>query len=601
MKKRMLSLALALSLAVSLFAPAMAAGDATQPVTPTAPEWIDEEDYLIFPGDEIYLPENWAEIEDLRERARNGATMVTKWDYSKTNPNRNWLGGAAGRAYEVGLIWLKYAENRGVETTAGKFAIYSAGEAFRWAATCWEKACQGEMDARYDALFLHEVRANLIYDYERGDSEYWGKAVGSILVHENMTLENFYDAPYMNLVSEETRFSVYQDVKAFLTKKGYQLTSAYVQPSPVGDVQLFLDDLLLEADVPAVITNGRTMIPIRAVAEALGADVGWEEAAQQVTLERAGTTIVMTLGSRTALVNGEPVEMDIAPYTENDRTLLPVRYVAEFFGQKVDWEDKTHRVRITEDKSAAEGSNLEAWALPMGAMLNYMNQTGAILTRLPEAGAPARFGAYARSAILVEDYREKLAGWNISGREDLVSTVLQMTLAGHNASFLEMAEDVKQRSEKERKAISEASGAWPYFMWEYTEELAEKWGDRGILAWDLFRMSNLVQWGYVAGYVTYEEALTLLKPAATLLCANFTSWDEAYENYLDGYVWWARISPDSWTEDDDVKKAETREGWQDWMKLPRGVYYFNMKTDPSLSAIFDDTLFETGVIGLPEE
>ena len=140
-------------------------------------------------------------------------------------------------------------------------------------------------------------------------------------------------------------------------------------------------------------------------------------------------------------------------------------------------------------------------------------------------------------------------------------------------------------TEKERKEISEASSAWPSYMWEYTEYVDEKWGDRGIMAWDLFRMSNLVQWGYTAGYVTYEEALALLEPAAMLLCESFSSWDEAYENYLDGYNWWARnnvLNQDIW---------ETQ----------RGKIYLEMKADPAIGAIFDDTLFQTGVIGLPEE
>lgn len=52
-------------------------------------------------------------------------------------------------------------------------------------------------------------------------------------------------------------------------------------------------------------------------------------------------------------------------------------------------------------------------------------------------------------------------------------------------------------------------------------------------------MSNLVQFGYEAGYVTYEEALVLLEPAAKRLQASFSSWRRAYENYLDGYGWWS--------------------------------------------------------------
>jgi len=128
-------------------------------------------------------------------------------------------------------------------------------------------------------------------------------------------------------------------------------------------------------------------------------------------------------------------------------------------------------------------------------------------------GDLARFGLYARSADSVKTCHGMLDGasWNIPDRENLAQTVLSMTLYGHDSTFREMALDVKGRTQAEREEISAVSDAWPAYMWEYTEYVDEKWGDRGIMAWDLFRMSNLVQWGYTAGYVTYEEALALLE------------------------------------------------------------------------------------------
>ena len=145
-------------------------------------------------------------------------------------------------------------------------------------------------------------------------------------------------------------------------------------------IRLYLDgtsifDSVIGADeAPPEIKDGRTMVPIRALAEKLGADVGWDAAMRQVTLVRAGVTIVMTVDSKTAYVNGRAVEMDVAPYITNGRTLIPARYVGEFFGQKVEWDGEKRQVVVTEDKSAVGNSNLEAWALPMGSMLAYLNQ-----------------------------------------------------------------------------------------------------------------------------------------------------------------------------------------------------------------------------------
>jgi hypothetical protein len=345
-------------------------------------------------------------------------------------------------------------------------------------------------------------------------------------------------------------------------------------------VSVYLDGhFLSHTDARPYILNDRTMVPIYQLAQALGCDVGWDGATKTVTLTRAGDTVKMVIDDPTAYVNGKPVAMDVAPTIMEDRTMIPAAYVAAFFGQKVEWDGETRRVYITEDKSVAEGSNLEAWALPMGSMLAQLDH-----------GKPDCFGLYARSVAGIglsnklpyAECRKILSSsWSIKNRDDLIGTVISMTFSGHNDNFRGMAADVKLRSQAEREAISAASSVWPLYMWEYTEYVDEKWGDRGILCWDLFRMSNLVQWGYTAGYITYEEALALIEPAATLLCENFSSWEEAYENYLDGYNWWAR---------NDVLGKDI---WQ----TSRGKTYQTIKQN--YGSIFQDSLFETGVIPLP--
>ena len=99
-------------------------------------------------------------------------------------------------------------------------------------------------------------------------------------------------------------------------------------------------------DVAPIIQNDRTFLPIRLIAEALGAAVTWSEADQSVTIVEGDTTIVIYIGQAFALVNGEPVQLDTEAFISNDRTYLPVRFVSENLGATVTWDAVTNKVTI---------------------------------------------------------------------------------------------------------------------------------------------------------------------------------------------------------------------------------------------------------------
>lgn len=99
-------------------------------------------------------------------------------------------------------------------------------------------------------------------------------------------------------------------------------------------------------DVAPYIKNDRTYVPMRYLGEALGAEVVWDDAARTVTLTKGETTVVFTIGSTTYTVNGEAKTADVAPEITNDRTMLPARFVAEAFGAVVGWDASTQTVLI---------------------------------------------------------------------------------------------------------------------------------------------------------------------------------------------------------------------------------------------------------------
>lgn len=374
-----------------------------------------------------------------------------------------------------------------------------------------------------------------------------------------------------------------------------------------GEIGICLDgNTYYPSSLPVQVQNGRTMVPLRDLAERLGADVEWVQETQEIVMIRAGSTVTMTLGKTTADVDGTAVEMDVAPYAVDGHTLIPARYVAEFFGQVVTWDQENSLVVVEEDKSVAGDSNLEAWALAMGAMRGRLDHYGA-------GNGSTHFGQVPRCDPMITDvpelfrYRLEL-DWGIHDREELIAVILSMTFHGHNDSFQEAAAIANSLTDAEMEALIAQSSEVDAYMWPYTKALSEKWGEKGILAWDLFRMSNLVQWGYSAGYLTYAEALALVEPAAALLCETFSSWEEAYENYLWGAAWWERIDVEAFRTAREKSRAEGRIGPLDDSvenaayldSFPRGSFYIELLANPETTTLFDNTLFSTGVIGLPQ-
>ena len=108
-------------------------------------------------------------------------------------------------------------------------------------------------------------------------------------------------------------------------------------------------------DAPPVIVEGRTLVPIRAVVESLGGTVAWDAASQTVTISVDGTELKLVIGKSNALVNGKSTPIDstnpkVVPQILNNRTMLPLRFVAESLGADVQWEASTETITITYPK-----------------------------------------------------------------------------------------------------------------------------------------------------------------------------------------------------------------------------------------------------------
>ncbi|QGQ96697.1 hypothetical protein EHS13_18330 [Paenibacillus psychroresistens] len=111
-------------------------------------------------------------------------------------------------------------------------------------------------------------------------------------------------------------------------------------------IQVKLDFNVLSFDQPPIIINNRTMVPFRKIFESLGANVSWDEATKQVTATKGQKIIILTIGSNVAIVDGKDLALDTPATILNDRTLVPVRFIAESFDSNVYWDSTAKIVNI---------------------------------------------------------------------------------------------------------------------------------------------------------------------------------------------------------------------------------------------------------------
>lgn len=106
---------------------------------------------------------------------------------------------------------------------------------------------------------------------------------------------------------------------------------------------IYLDGLALEqpAGAEAGLVSGKVMVPLRVVAEGLGFEVAWEKTSGTATIKQDDTELKLVVGQATGLVDGEKVELDVAPLLKNERTLVPLRFVSEQMGLEVSWDNVT--------------------------------------------------------------------------------------------------------------------------------------------------------------------------------------------------------------------------------------------------------------------
>lgn len=145
-------------------------------------------------------------------------------------------------------------------------------------------------------------------------------------------------------------------ISLLLVVVGLVLSSATLAFANENEISVYVEGQKVSFDVPPQTINDRTMVPIRAIFEVMGATVNWDNATQTAICTKDNTVVKMTLNSKIEYINDVPYEMDVAPVIVDNRTLAPARYVAEAFGYFVNWDGNTKSVLINKTSKIKDGT-----------------------------------------------------------------------------------------------------------------------------------------------------------------------------------------------------------------------------------------------------
>ncbi|MBK5262709.1 MAG: copper amine oxidase N-terminal domain-containing protein [Peptostreptococcaceae bacterium] len=126
----------------------------------------------------------------------------------------------------------------------------------------------------------------------------------------------------------------------------YNLNQVNISKNDSNQIHIILNGIQLEFDQAPIIVESRTLVPMRAVFEALGAAVFWNDTLKEATGTLGDQTVLIRIGSKTAAVNGVATTLDVPAQIVSSRTLVPIRFIAESLNAVVDWNPVTRTVYI---------------------------------------------------------------------------------------------------------------------------------------------------------------------------------------------------------------------------------------------------------------
>lgn len=228
---------------------------------------------------------------------------------------------------------------------------------------------------------------------------------------------------------------------------------------------------MVPKDMPAVIIDGRTMLPMRQIAQELGCEVNWNEAAQQIYVMRGSDIIVFTVNSKAGYENGKEFTMDVPATIVNDRTMLPVRALADALHLNIKWDDPNRTVIINSGDTDAkeEPTKPESGQTTAGTLTSIQTPSAKDADQTFTIQADGPMGRYEKTFVddqkIVLDFygaKSSLPSEITKTNSDIVTGIRTATHENNGDSFTRVVFDlsgkkdyeVKQSADKKNITIS---------------------------------------------------------------------------------------------------------------------------------------------------
>ncbi|MEK5321993.1 stalk domain-containing protein [Paenibacillus sp. SEL3] len=134
-----------------------------------------------------------------------------------------------------------------------------------------------------------------------------------------------------------------------------------------GDIKVIINGVTQQYTQSPIVSQNTTLVPLRGVFESLGAQVEWDSKAKKVTASKNDDTLTLNIGSKLAYKNSKPVQLDAATQIQKGQVLVPLRFVSQSLGAKVNWDQTTRTVTISNQGSGSATDTNSLSSKPLAA------------------------------------------------------------------------------------------------------------------------------------------------------------------------------------------------------------------------------------------